>query len=257
MLANLKKLSREEVTLTNIVAQCSSMASQAKTWLPGVAESLSKSTNLACKLKFTKASIESKPKITGSILAVTWPPKTGFFWIECDTKTLQNCAYRAIGSTVTPEDPKLSDLETGIVMHLITRALESTKEAFQLNDTPERPTVPTLCLSFKFTTADTNSYIRLWISQDLLTPEASGSALELGKTRCLSAEFPLSIELGKVNLTPEEFKSLEPGDIIVLENSAWQSVTASVGDPAFKTLEGSIYTDEKTGHYSFSVKELS
>lgn|SRR3989338_8381929 len=257
MLTNLKKLSSAEVKLQNTKILCESMATQALAWMPTIQESLSKLTHLDCSLEFARSSIESKPEITGSLLAITWPPKAGLIWIESDTKTLQTCAYHAISSTLTPEDPQLSDLETGIVRYLISQALGSTKQSFEFSDTSELPQAPSLCLSFKFTVGDLNSYIRLWISQELLDPQTPEKALEIGKTRCLLSEFPFRIALGKVNLTQEEFKNLEAGDIIVLENSSFQSVEAFIGDPTFTTLKGSLSTDDTTGRYSLSIQELS
>lgn len=257
MLNNLPKLTREEVKLINLVATCSSMANQALAWLPGIQEVLSKLVKTTCTLEFTRSSFESSPKITGGFLQITWPPKAGFIGIECDTKTLQHCAYQVIESTVPEDlDPKLSNLETGIIMHMLARVFESTKESFQFSDSQELPKTLTLCLSFKLTLGDLNSYVKLWISPELLTPIPAKSALELGKTRCMSAEIPLRIELGKVALTQEEFKNLEVGDIIILENSSLKSVDGFLGDPSYATLKGALSTNETTGFYSLFIQEL-
>ncbi len=258
MLKNLPKLTRDEVKLRNLVAGCLPMAEKAVTWLPGIQEVLSKRIGVACQIDYQRMSIESKPDMTGAVFAITWPPRAGSIWVECDTKTLQSCVYKAIQQPA-PEalDPKLSNLESGIVLYLLTGVFESTQEAFQVSNLQEKPQVPLLCLSFKFTLEDQNSYIRLWISPEMLTPSPAASALELGKQRCLSAEIPLRVELGSVLLTQEELAGLEAGDIVVLENSSLKSVQAFVGDPVCATLKGSVSTDEQTKNYSFSIEELS
>lgn len=259
MLNSLPRLTRDAVKLINLVAGCSAMSDSAKTWLPGIEEVLSKLTQVACKIEFKRASFEPKPEITGALFAITWPPKAGMAWIESDIKTLQNCAYRVIGTKSIPEDldPKLSDLESGIVRYILTHVFESTKEAFQISQSLELPKSPVLCLSLEFKLGDLNSYIRLWLTPEMLSATPVSSAKELGKQRCMSAEFPLRVELGQVPLTPEELKNLEAGDIVILENASLNSVQAFLGDPACVTLKGSVKADEATMDYSFSIEELS
>lgn len=242
MLKNLPNLTRDEVKLGNLLAGCSAMAVQATSWLPGIQETLSKILKVPCVLEFAKSSIESKPRSTGQLFQITWPPKSGSIWVECDTKILQHCAYRSIEAQIVPEDmdPKLSDLETGIVMYLFSRVFESTNESFALSDLQEELEKPVFCLSFKFTVGDLNSYVKLWVSPEILTPVANPNALELGKQRCALAEFPLKLELGRVDLTPEELQGLEAGDIIILENSSLDSVEAHIGDPVCLTLRSSV-----------------
>lgn len=259
MLNSLPRLTRDEASITNLIANCSSMAAKAKAWLPGIEELLSQLVGTPCKIEFKRFSVESKSDITGSVFSITWPPAAGNAWIECDTKTLQTCAYKAISQTVTTDnlDPKLSNLESGIVLFLLRRSLEGTKESFQITESQELLSKALLCLSFDFKLGDLNSYLRLWISPEMLTPDVSESASQTGKQRSMSAEFPLHFELGKVDLTQEELNGLEAGDIVILENSSLETVQAVLGDPVCAILKGSMTTNETTGNYSFSIQELS
>jgi hypothetical protein len=258
MLNSLPQLTRDEATLTNLMVNCSSTAEKAKAWLPSIEEALSKIINAPCKVEFKRASAESKPEVAGSLFCITWPPAAGKAWVECDTKTLQICAYKAVAQNRPDElDPKLSTLEAGIVKLLLTRAIESTGESFQITNDSDIPQTSLLCLSLSFSVDGSNSYIKLWITPDMLTPDESIASVDLGKKRSALAEIPLRFELGKVELTQEELNSLEVGDIIILENSSLDAVQAVLGDPICASLKGAVTTNETTGNYSFSIQELS
>ncbi|MEI6805589.1 MAG: hypothetical protein WCK49_03670 [Myxococcaceae bacterium] len=259
MLKNLTHLTQDEVKLGNLLAGSLDIAQQAQSFISVVQETLSQILKVPCVLELTRTSIESKPKNNGQLFQVTWPPKAGFIWVECDTKILQNCVYRAIEAQTNSEnsDPKLSDLETGIVMYLFSRVFESTKESFALSDSQDKLQGPLLCLSLKFIVGELNSYVKLWVSPEILSVSTNPNALELGKQRCASAEILLSVELGQVELTPEELQGLEAGDIVILENGSLSTVQAHVGDPVCLTLKGSVQADETTKKYSLTIEELS
>lgn len=263
MLLNLPKMSRAEAQLQNLALQCSSETKVGLSWLTEIQTLLSKLVHTNCTLTLAQTSVVATPELTGSFFTVTWPPKSGFFWIECETKIFQKCAYLAIETPSVPEnlDPKLSNLETGIVKYLLTRLLETTQESFEIIDSKEFPKVPLFCLSFKLLVGDRNSYVRLWASTDLLeslvSESVTGSALELGKTRAILAKIPLRIELAKISVTPEEVKNLEPGDVVILEDYSSRAVDGFLGEPACAILKGSLNSDETTGRYSFSILDIS
>ncbi len=262
MLQGLPKLTQSEADLANLLANVPDLKNRALAWVAPSAEALSKLLNLPCSLEFKRLSTETHPEVTGSMIAATWPPQAGHFWVEFDTKVLQNAVYASIGQA-RPESlsPALSDLERGVAMYLLARVFEATKESFQLLEpgTQLDDKKPMLCLSLGFKAGDQNSFARVWVSEKLINSLAAlnGPAAEEKKAQAEEltdgVSIPLRVNLTSVELTQDEFAGLSEGDIIVLEGVAIPGPAKAFLDTTPRQdFEGQLAKSE-SGEYTFTI----
>lgn len=258
MLTNLPQLTKDQVRLHNLSLGARDLGSAALGWLPQIIEILSNLLKDTCFVEFSRVSIESTMAPTGTVFSLSWPPKPGVLFLELDTKVLQKCAYKAIDVPEIPEnlDPKLSDLEQGIVSYLLSSVIEATGESFQLVSMVERPAGSVLCVSCALKIGALNSLARVWVPEPLLAVQSRKSAIETGKLRCDLSEVVATFELGKVDLTQEELNTLEPGDIVILESASLSSIQANWVESPQIIITGSVAKDEQTEQYSFTVGSI-
>jgi flagellar motor switch/type III secretory pathway protein FliN len=262
MLKGLPKLTQSEADFANLLAAVPDLKARALAWIAPAAEALSKLLNLPCSFEFKRVSSETQPAVTGSLLGASWPPQAGQFWVEFDTKVLQNAVYTSIAQT-RPDSlsPALSDLERGVAMYLLARVFEGTKESFQLLDPSLRwsDKKPMLCVSLGFKLGDQNSFLNVWVSEELIhsltalhepsPEEKKAQAEELAD----GVDVPLRVNLTSVELTPEELGGLSEGDIIVLEGvSIPGPAKAFLDTTPPKDFEGQLAKSE-SGEYTFTI----
>ncbi len=262
MLQGLPKLTQSEADFANLLASVPDLKARALSWVAPATDALSKLLNMACSIEFKRFSSEAQPVITGSLLAASWPPQAGYFWVEFDTKVLQNAVYTSIGQT-RPENlsPVLSDLERGVAMYLLARVFEATKESFQLLDPSLRwdDNKPMLCLSLAFKLGDQNSFANVWVSEELINSLAAlnGPAPEEKKAQAQEltdeVSIPFRVSLTTVELTQEELTGLSEGDIILLEGVSIPGPAKGFLDTTPRqAFEGQLAKSE-SGEYTFTI----
>ncbi|MBL4818814.1 MAG: hypothetical protein JKY15_06245 [Deltaproteobacteria bacterium] len=268
MVLDLPKLSKEDVRFLDFLSACSGFKERALAWVQPAAKTLSDIIGEPCQIEFKRVSQEQSPEITGTLWPAAFPPQEGLFWIETDTNVIQDCIHKMLDHKADSNDPKMSDLERGAGLYLLARVFHSTKESFQLSDTKDQPQSPLVCISLSFQVGEQNSFLRIWVSNELFesivtqSKPSEETIRQQSVARTSWAKVPLSIQLASLNLSQEDFHGLEPGDIILLEESALQfdnktlsgSIDATLGAPAFRKLSGALSLGE-SGQYALSLQD--
>lgn len=203
------------------------------------------------------------------------PPLNGTLLLEINPQLAFQiidllCGGQAEGSIKARE---LTDIERNIFQEVIENFLESMKLAWrdilevnpffeslesnpQLNQTMS-PTESVTLITFTTQIADMQSFVNLCIPyfsieniQDKLHMQYSFQEEDLSQDReykniieerILSSKINLSVLLGKVNITVEDFMGLSKGDVLELDNLANESLQMYVEDKIHFFVQPGIY----------------
>lgn len=206
------------------------------------------------------------------------PPLNGTLLLEINPQLAFQiidllCGGQAEGSIKARE---LTDIERNIFQEVIENFLESMKLAWrdilevnpffeslesnpQLNQTMS-PTESVTLITFTTQIADMQSFVNLCIPyfsieniQDKLHMQYSFQEEDLSQDReykniieerILSSKINLSVLLGKVNITVEDFMGLSKGDVLELDNLANESLQMYVEDKIHFFVQPGIYKEK-------------